>query len=262
MDLRYRRFYFVDPNFIGPGRAGKRRTLALMKRLAPLKIRFGMETRPNDLDQKLLAAMTGAGLDSLLLGIESASPGVLTNLSKHASADESRRAIDLCRRAGIEPEVGFLMHTPDANVDDLVYNLTFLEASRLLDRLERTANLLCHRQIVFRGTCGYDRYQRAGRILGTDPLGFETRIAWRDPRAEWVADVMVPVCLDVLRLTGDPQSPLYWKAAFKDRPIVDCVNKRLVDTFRDTLHRATQSASPPSAASAYRRARERILTDL
>ncbi|RJQ67619.1 MAG: radical SAM protein, partial [Desulfobacteraceae bacterium] len=70
----YRRFYFVDPNFVGPGKSGRRRTLDLMAGLKPLKIRFGMETRPNDLDEEILAAMTEAGLESLLLGIESGSP--------------------------------------------------------------------------------------------------------------------------------------------------------------------------------------------
>jgi hypothetical protein len=74
------------------------------------------------------------------------------SVSKHASVDVSSRAIALCRQAGIEPDVSFLMHTPDAFAGDLFHNLDFLEKNGLLDRLERTANLLCHRQIVFRGT--------------------------------------------------------------------------------------------------------------
>ena len=41
-------FYFVDPNFVGPGNAGKQTVAKLASRLAGLGITFGMETRAND----------------------------------------------------------------------------------------------------------------------------------------------------------------------------------------------------------------------
>jgi anaerobic magnesium-protoporphyrin IX monomethyl ester cyclase len=258
----YRRFYFVDPNFIGPGRAGRQRALALMDGLRPLEIRFGMETRPNDLDEELMLAMAGAGLDSLLLGIESASPNVLGTLSKHATAAESRHALMLCRDAGIEPEVGFIMHTPDATLADLARNLDFLEGCRLLDRLDRTANLLCHRQIVFRGTRGFDAYASEGRILETDPLGFEAHITHTDARAAWVADVMVPICHDVLRRTGDPDDPLYWDAAAPDEMERQRVNACLVSLFRDTLQVAQRATHLPAPQKALAHGRATIARSL
>jgi radical SAM superfamily enzyme YgiQ (UPF0313 family) len=260
--MGYRRIYFVDPNFVGPGRSGRRRILSLMEALQPLNIRFGMETRPGDLDEGLMAAMTGAGLESLLLGIESASPGVLGSLSKHASIGESRRALGLCREAGIEPEVGFIMHTPDTTLEDLAGNLAFLADNRLLDRLDRTANLLCHRQVVFRGTPGYEKYANQGRIFGTDPLGFEARIARGDHRAEWVADVMVPVCLDVLRLMGDPGSSLYWNDASANSRVAGKVNDCLVTLFRNTLRSAQRGAHLPAAQVACGKAREKVFQHL
>ena len=258
----FRRFYFVDPNFVGPGKAGRRRTLELMADLAPLEIRFGMETRPDDLDADMLAAMTRAGLESLLLGIESGSPEVLGNLSKHTSINSSSRAIHLCRRAGIEPEVGFLMHTPDATVADLIHNLNFLEENDLLDRLDRTANLLCHRQIVFRGTRGFRGYETAGRILGSDALGFQVEIAWKDAGAKWVADVMVPVCLDVLRLTGDRTSLLYWMTTAANKAVCGQVNDRLVEAFRKILRQAEKNANLTDVKTAQQWAREYVLTGI
>ena len=262
MEKGYRNFYFVDPNFIGPGRTGRQRTLELMAGLEPLGIRFGMETRPGDLDEELLAAMTAAGFESLLLGIESGSSTVLDSLSKNSSNNGSSRAIALCRQAGIEPEIGFLMHTPDATVADLSRNFDFLEENRLLDRLERTANLLCHCQIVFRGTRGFQRYREEGRIVGFDPIGFEADISWQDTKAKWVAEVAVPVCLDVLRLTGDPKSPLYWKTADRNRQTLERANHRLVAMFRQTLQVASESKSLPPALTAYSQAREMVLTGL
>ena len=257
----YRRFYFVDPNFVGPGETGRQRTMQLMAGLKPLGIRFGMETRPGDLTADLMAAMTGAGLESLLLGIESSSTGVLDRLARHTSAEESRRAIDLCREAGIEPEVGFLMHTPDGTLDDIAHNLDYLTHCRLLDRLDRTVNLLSHRQIVFRGTRGFENYRKTQRILKMDPMDFEARVAWVDPRAEWVADVTVPVCLDVLRAMADEGSPLYWKRAADNRLLVKRVNADLVAMFRGVLHRAGEAPLTPVAEAA-RQARQRVFYDL
>jgi hypothetical protein len=90
-------------------------------------------------------------------------------------------------------------------------------------------------------------------------MGFEARIDWQDPRAAWVADVMVPVCLDVLRLTGDPHSSLYWKAASQYRDIAGRVNHRLVREFHHAVQTADRSENLPPVASAQRSARAMVL---
>ena len=78
-------FYFVDPNFVGPGKAGKETAVKLACRLADLGITFGMETRANDVTSGLMRELAAAGLTRLLLGIESGRPDVLKRLGKHAS---------------------------------------------------------------------------------------------------------------------------------------------------------------------------------
>ena len=45
MDRGKTDFYFVDPNFIGPGKTGKEQALILARSLAELDITFGMECR-------------------------------------------------------------------------------------------------------------------------------------------------------------------------------------------------------------------------
>ena len=57
--------------------------------------------------------LRSAGLQSLLIGVESGSPHVLGQLNKGASITASEQAIAYCRMAGIEPEIGFLMFVPD-----------------------------------------------------------------------------------------------------------------------------------------------------
>jgi anaerobic magnesium-protoporphyrin IX monomethyl ester cyclase len=239
-------FYFVDPNFIGPGRSGKRRVLELARLLRPLGITFGMETRANDLDEELMAYLRSAGLQSLLIGIESGSPDVLGKLNKGASIRTGEQAIEYCRAAGIEPEIGFLMFVPDCTVDDLAANLAFLKRNRLLDRLDRTANLLCHRQIVFMGTSGYQQFEAQGRVTAAGCFGFQARIRYLDDRVEWIARVMGHACLLVLEQTGLPDSPLFWEKQADWRRAMP-VNDYLVSLFEKLIAQVKTSAALPPA---------------
>lgn len=236
------RFYFCDPNFIGPGRKGRERTMALMDLIRPLDIRFGMETRPQDLDDAVLEKLTGAGFESLLMGIESGSANVLKRIDKQTDATLASDAIALCRRHGIEPEVGFLMFVPDSGLADLAQNMAFLSQNNLLDRLDRTANLLSHTQIVLAGTSGYQRFDAENRLKKSGMFGFEADVIFSDPAVEWVAILLTNACHMVLRCMSDSSSPIYWE---KDAPgISKAVNDHLVALARDLIHRAETEANP------------------
>ncbi len=236
-------FYFVDPNFIGPGIEGIKRTMELLQLLKPLKITFGMETRPNDLNEEIMKMLLKAGLTSLLLGIESGSRGGLKSLNKHCTVDISQRALAICREHRIEPEVGFLMFTPDTSLQNLMENLTFLKQQKLLDRLDRTANLLCHRQIILSGTKGYNEYCHQNRLSPDGFMGFEGKVAFTDPKVRWVASVIIPLCLWLLRLTGEKTSPLYFETAGNYNHFAS-VNDYLVSSFEHTIKTANQ-LNPP-----------------
>lgn len=213
-DLKYHgfnAFYFHDPNFVGPGKKGKQRAMDLAKRLIPLGIQFGMETRPNDLTPDLLEALRTAGLTSLLLGVESAAPGMLKSMGKSLSSAAAEQALHRCRQAGIEPEIGFLMFLPDSTPEDIRQNFAFLRKNNLLDRLDRTLNLLSHRQIVLKGTTGYTRFQRQGRLTPTGALGFEGVVAYAHPGVTRLADIIIEMCSGVLCEMSLPESPVYWE---------------------------------------------------
>ena len=222
-------FYFVDPNFIGPGRQGKKRVLDLLQRIEPLNIAFGMETRPADLDDEILERLTVAGFNSLLIGIESGSEKVLGNLNKRSSAQEGVQAIELCRAHGIEPEIGFLMFVPDSSVADLRANMAFLMGNNLLDHLERTANLMCHCQIVLADTSGYTAFELMNRLEKSGLFGFEGEVTFLDPGVEWMSRRVVFAYHTVLRAMSEKTSPLYWD--IPDIAVSKKVNDYLVDLF-------------------------------
>ncbi|MEW6138396.1 MAG: radical SAM protein [Thermodesulfobacteriota bacterium] len=259
VDRGARDFYFVDPNLVGPGKTGRDRIRHLARLIQPLGITFGMETRPNDLDKDLLECLVSAGLRSLLLGIESGSRSVLGRLHKSASRDASERAIALCRSVGIEPEVGFIMFVPDSTIEDLEHNLEFLKRNRLLDRLDRTANLLCHSQIVLMGTSDYLRFSEQGRFTATGPFGFEGQVSFLDDRVRLISEQVGNACLSVLREMSRIDSPLYWSTC-RDSSESAAVNDYLVHLF-DRLLKQVRTTSPLPPVDVLKRDIERELLE-
>lgn len=233
VDQGAKEFYFVDPNFIGPGKSGKKRILKLMDLIRPMNIKFGMETRPGDLDDEILESLVSSGFNSLLMGVESGSGRVLGSINKSSGAGEAEKAIALCRKHGIEPEIGFLMFVPDSSVNDLRDNIIFLKENLLLDRLERTANLLCHCQIVLAGTSGYHLFENQGRLEKNGIFGFEGEVLFADPGVKWVSEILVYACHTILRSMSDKASPIFWK----NRPDshFSKANQYLVDLFFSLL---------------------------
>ena len=125
-------------------------------------------------------------------------------------------------------------------------NLAYLKRNHLLDRLDRTANLLCHRQIIFMGTSGYGQFRQQGRITAAGPLGFQVDVSWRDHRARWMADVVGHACHFVLAETGRPDSPLFWRR-HPDWQRCSAINDFLVDLFESLIANLKADKSIPPA---------------
>jgi radical SAM superfamily enzyme YgiQ (UPF0313 family) len=230
------KFYFCDPNFIGPGATGKKRILDLMDLIKPMNIKFGMETRPQDLDDDILKKLVDAGFESLLMGIESGSFDVLNLIDKSSGPAQSSKAIELCRKNGIEPEIGFLMFVPDSRLNDLKKNMIFLMENKLLDCLARTANLLSHTQIVLAGTSGYDRFEKKGRLNKSGIFGFEADVRFSDPAVKWVATLLTFACHTILKSMSDSRSPIFWKNENKN--ISQTANDYLVELSYNLIDQA------------------------
>lgn len=235
-------FYFVDPNFIGPGKRGKQRIIELMKRIRPLNIQFGMETRPQDLDDEVMNHLVASGFNSLLMGVESGSDRVLGTLNKHTGPKTAGDAISLCRKYGIEPEIGFLMFVPDSTLDDLKQNFQFLMDNGLLDRLDRTANLLSHCQIVLSGTSGYQYFDSLNRLEKKGIFEFEADVLFTDPRVDQVSTLTLLACHTILRQMSDKDSPIYWQNPASE--IFFKLNQYLVDLFLTLIHSVPDIPDP------------------
>ncbi len=241
-------FYFVDPNFVGPGKAGKETAVELACRLADLGISFGMETRANDVTVGLMRELVEAGLTRLLLGIESGGREVLKRLGKHASVTGNERAIATVREAGLEPEIGFIMFDAASTLDDILQNLKFLQRNRLLDRLGRTANLLYHDHVAFKGTPGYQTALQRNMLFPQGLFGFEGLLLYQDFKVGWLAGLMKRICHFLLKEMGKPSSPVYWVEESVQNEPYRAANDQLVEIFERLLGFAEKLNCPPDAS--------------
>ena len=228
--------YFLDPDFFGPGSQGDRSRIAdLAGILRELGVSFGLECRAGSFDEGSISQLNQAGLEHVFLGVESASAASLKRMRKGISPVSSADSIGLLRSLGIEPQIGFIMFEPDSTLADVRDNFIFLRNNGLLQKLDTTANVLYHREIVLKGMPDFDRLSGAGRLTTTDMFGYEGKYRFADEGTQFMADLMSRLCRRVLRAAGNARSPICWKRGETAASLR--VNGYLVSLFSDTVRR-------------------------
>lgn len=233
-------FYFTDPNFFGPGKRGKERVMALAEKIKPLQVRFGIEARADDIDQESIRALADAGLDDILVGLESGRDEALARLNKHTTVRDNEHALEILRENGIEPSVGFIMFEPDSALEDIRTNLEFLKRNRLLDRLERTINVLYHHQILLKGSPAYDQMKAQKKLVLSPHNSYEGETVYEDESVGALAEVM-------RRITNHFFSYMeksylrYMHGETRESAVYEKANGLLVQAFEEALHRLEES---------------------
>ncbi|MFN3467415.1 MAG: B12-binding domain-containing radical SAM protein, partial [Candidatus Brocadiales bacterium] len=261
-------FYFADANFFGPGRAGRERASNLAEIILKekLNIRFGMECRANDLEKDSLSRLVAAGLREVFLGVESACDHTLKRFRKDTSQEVNRRAIELLRRFGIEPNLGFIMFEPHTRLEDIRTNFEFLKDTKLLRSPAITAHLLSHKQTLLMGTadygvhgvqrphrkCGVQNFNSALRNpnsalegtphsqsmdsikIGCSFAGYESHYDFEDPTVQSFYEAVSQLCHGVLS-TLKPEEAQSCCDAQTEKEYLLNINKVLVDTYEKVL---------------------------
>ena len=231
-DIRY--FYFMDPNFYGPGRAGKERVLKLARLLKERQIHFGIEARANDIEAETIKALTDAGLKHILIGLESGRDEALKRLNKLTTVVDNENALRILRQYGIEPSVGFIMFEPDSTLEDLKVNYDFLMRNKLLDKLEISVNVLYHHMIILQGSSSYKALQQQGRLNISAHSTYEADTDYLNPRVAMLAGMMRDMTNHIFSYMKDT-----WALSFKKDPVIlekyRLINQLLVQSFEDYL---------------------------
>ncbi len=226
-------FYFTDPNFFGPGRMGQERALLLASLLKPRNIRFGIEGRVNDIHDETIGALVDAGLRHILIGLESGKDESLKRMNKMTTVAQNENALQVLRRYGIEPNVGFIMFEPDSRLEDVRINFDFLKRNDLLKNLSVTANVLYHHQIVLEGTRAYLDLKKDNR-LELQKTSYEGIAHPKNPDIADLADIMRQITnLLFARMDGIWSGKTIEPQGMQDR--YARVNRILVDLFENCL---------------------------
>jgi len=207
----------------------------------------------------MIVQLAAAGLRDVFLGIESGSARSLARMNKPMCLPDARAAVRLLRDHGINVTPGFIMFEADCTLDDVRENFSFLEAEGLLADLSHTANVLYHREICLASMPRFGRMRAEGRFSGFDETGYEGYYRFIDPRVQFLADIMSRVCREVLKMTEQKTSPLWWRAG--DRAAKARVNEYLIAFFREQVGRLSRDTMPGDE-SERRSIEEKALSDI
>jgi radical SAM superfamily enzyme YgiQ (UPF0313 family) len=232
-DIRY--FYFMDPNFYGPGRSGKERILKLAALLKKRNITFGIEARTNDIEEETIKALVDAGLRNILIGLESGRNEALKRLNKLTTVEDNENALRVLRKYNIEPNVGFIMFEPDSDLSDLQINYDFLKRNDLLKKLEISVNVLYHHMIILQGSPSYGMLQAQGRLNISKHSTYEADTDYINPNVSQLASMMRDITNHIFTYMKDT-----WSLSFNGDPVIldkyQQINTLLTTAFYDLLN--------------------------
>ena len=192
-------FEMVDDNFLGPGRAGKERALAVASEILRrgLRIRFHISCRVNDVDESTMCALKEAGLISVSLGVESGVQRILDTFNKNIKVEQSLAALDILHTLDLPALVYIIFFDPYTTLEEAGENIRFLEHIRSLGNV-RFEEILFRKLIPISGTDLFERIRADGLLRGDYLSGH--RFAFRDRRVSWLADFLETIDLRFERM--------------------------------------------------------------
>jgi radical SAM superfamily enzyme YgiQ (UPF0313 family) len=124
-DYGMRGFRFYDDNLT----AYRDTCLAFCDEVLKRKFRINWNcfSRVDRLDPDLLRAMKRAGCHQLKLGVETGTDKGLDTIKKGITLDQSRAAVAMTRRAGIECQISMILGLPDETVDEMQQTIRFVK---------------------------------------------------------------------------------------------------------------------------------------
>ena len=121
---KFNAIYFFDDTFT----LNRNRVLEICEKILERNLNFHWfcEIRANTVDRELLSFMYKAGLRSVAMGVESASPRILKDIIKKGiSIEEATEAIEVCKELGIFIKTFLSFSYPEETLDDVKMSLDY-----------------------------------------------------------------------------------------------------------------------------------------
>jgi anaerobic magnesium-protoporphyrin IX monomethyl ester cyclase len=152
---------FVDPIFPISRKEGMQFADELISRGLHKKVKWVTETRVDLLDEDMLRSCHASGLRRVMFGIEVGDDAVLESLKKRFVVEESRAAIALCRKVGVQT-VGFFMVGVPGDTPASIERTIELAREVAPDFAKFTVF------VPYPGTTDYNNLKEQGKLTGAD----------------------------------------------------------------------------------------------
>lgn len=156
-DVNY--FYFCDDNFFGYGTEGRFRLKEMAELIIErnLKIRFHAEVRVDmKLDIEILKLLKTAGLQDVLLGIESGAQSALNRWKKGTTVEQNQQTVAIMKELGFNIEPAMIMIDPYTTLEEFKETADFIKNTEIFDT--SFPMHMFNKMIIFTGTDLYKQY--------------------------------------------------------------------------------------------------------
>ncbi len=173
-----RQFVFHDDNFLVPSAHANHQRLdslrGALRERGVGDLALVIKCRPQDAERSVFENLRDMGLVRVFMGVESASAAGLRSIGRRQRVQDAEAALELCEDLGISAQFGLLIFHPEATLDTVRADLTFL-------RRYQSHPLNFSRAEIYAGTPLERRMLDEGRACG-DHLARDYRMA--DARVE------------------------------------------------------------------------------
>lgn len=143
--------WFVDDNFLGPGKGGRKRIRDLLTLLDKREIklsRIDYSCRPDSVveDPGLIALTADRGAKMIYLGVEAGVQRILDLYNKGTTVEQNKKAIQIIKNSHAHLKVEFIFFNPWITFDEVKETLSFLEEMRIYDPYILTSILTVMKQ--------------------------------------------------------------------------------------------------------------------
>ncbi len=125
-DMGIGRFWFADPNFTESRDRTERLLQEKIKR--GIATPFWCQTRSDLVDASMLKKLRAAGADTIALGLESGSPGVLKQTNKGIVLEQLAENIQVAQSLGLATELFSIFGLPGETVEDARQTMAFVQS--------------------------------------------------------------------------------------------------------------------------------------
>lgn len=216
---------FVDDNFIGPGKKGKKRASEIAYILINRRynIGFDIECRANDIDEELFKELKAAGLRQVFLGVESGTEEDLALYKKDITAEQNIKACKLLNELKIDAKAGYILINPYTTLNRIKENLIFLR--KMAETNCISSQCIVSRMSIMPGYGIYEKTLNEKRLFwGKQPYQYNFYMQEKDAELYYlIALKYFPINVyatyddlrklkEVITLKSGSQSDTYWQA--------------------------------------------------